>query len=69
VSTNWLLTLGVKQRKQVLVGNLALCWPIWMSKNEVIFYKSLMKTYMRNYRKQHTGGAVNEFNFNLVRMT
>jgi hypothetical protein len=41
VSTNWLLTLGVKQRKQVLVGNSALCWPIWMSYFLQITYENI----------------------------
>jgi hypothetical protein len=44
--SNWLLTLGLEQRKQLLVGTLTLCWVIWTTRNEVIFYKSPIKTYM-----------------------
>jgi hypothetical protein len=59
--TNWLLTLRLKQRKQVLVGNLALCWTIWTSRNEVIFDKSPMHVLYK--------ATSNVRNFNHVRMT
>jgi hypothetical protein len=44
--TNWVLGLGHKQRKQILVGVSAICWTIWISRNDIIFDKSSIKTYM-----------------------
>jgi hypothetical protein len=45
--TNWLLQLGRKLRRQILVGATALCWAIWTSRNDIIFDKSPMKTYIQ----------------------
>jgi hypothetical protein len=45
--TNWLLGIGLKSRKQNLVGATALCWTIWTSRNDIIFDNSPMKTYMQ----------------------
>jgi hypothetical protein len=43
---NWLFQLGCKQRKQILVGATALWWAILTSRNDIIFEKSPIKTYM-----------------------
>jgi hypothetical protein len=45
--TNWLLGIGLKSRKQILVEATALCWAIWTSRNDIIFDNSPMKTYMQ----------------------
>jgi hypothetical protein len=45
--TNWLLGLGHKRRKLLLVGVSAICWAIWISINDIVFAKSPMKTYMQ----------------------
>jgi hypothetical protein len=58
--------LGHKQRKQILVGVSALCWPIWISRNHIIFDKSLMKTYM--HVESHTD-VDNECYFSSVKNT
>jgi hypothetical protein len=33
--TNWLLGLGRKRRKLLLVGVSAICWAIWISRNDI----------------------------------
>ena len=51
---NWLRSVGTKLKRQLLVGASALCWAIWLSKNDVVFDKSPTKTYMQVlYRGTH----------------
>jgi hypothetical protein len=45
--TDWLLVLGYKQRKQILVGATVLCWSISKNRNDIIFDKSPLETYMQ----------------------
>jgi hypothetical protein len=44
---NWLLSIGHKNRKQILVGATALCWAIWTSRNDIIFDNSPLPIYMQ----------------------
>ena len=44
---NWLRGVGTKLKRQLLVGTSALCWAIWLSRNDVVFDKSPTKTYYR----------------------
>ena len=51
---NWLRGVGTKLKRQLLVGAYALCWAIWLSRNDVVFDKSQTKTYMQVlYRDTH----------------
>jgi len=45
--SNWLIGIGTKLKRQLLVGAFALCWAIWLSRNDMIFDRSLTKTYMQ----------------------
>ena len=41
-------------KRQLLVGASALCWAIWLSRNDVVFDKSPTKTYLQIlYRGTH----------------
>ena len=37
---NWLRGVGTKLKRQLLVGASALCWAIWLNRNDVVFDKS-----------------------------
>jgi len=51
---NWLRGARTKLKRQLLVGASALCWAIWLSRNDVVFDKSPTKTYMQVlYRGTH----------------
>jgi hypothetical protein len=51
---SWLNQFGGKLKRQVLVGASAFCWVIWLSKNDMIFDKSSIKTFMQVlYRGTH----------------
>ena len=45
--SNWLRGVGTKLKRQLLVGTSALCWVIWLSRNDVVSDKSPTKTYYR----------------------
>jgi hypothetical protein len=36
----WLRSFSKKQRNLVLIGVAALCWAIWISRNDIVFHKS-----------------------------
>jgi len=42
----WLQGVGSKNKSKILVGAVAMCWSIWLSRNVMVFDKCLMKTYM-----------------------
>ena len=51
---NWLSGVGTKLKRQLLVGASALCWAIWLNRNDVVFDKSPTKTYLQVlYRGTH----------------
>jgi hypothetical protein len=37
---------GVQCKKKLLTGASALCWTLWISRNDIIFDKSPIKTYI-----------------------
>jgi alpha-amylase/alpha-mannosidase (GH57 family) len=39
----WLRSFSKKQRNLVLVGIVALCWAVWISRNDLVFHKSQYK--------------------------
>jgi hypothetical protein len=43
----WAARLGVQFKKLALVGAAALCWALWISRNDLVFDNSPMKTYMQ----------------------
>jgi hypothetical protein len=36
----WLRSFSNKQRNLVLIGVVAFCWAIWISRNDIVFHKS-----------------------------
>jgi len=38
--SNWLRGVGTKLKRQLLVGASALCWAIWLNRNEVVFNRT-----------------------------
>jgi hypothetical protein len=40
----WLRSFSNKQRNLVLIGLAALCWPMWISRNDLVFHKSQYKS-------------------------
>ena len=45
--SNCLRSVGTKLKRKLLTGESALCWAIWLSRNDMIFDRSLTKTYMQ----------------------
>jgi hypothetical protein len=43
----WARGFSPKDRLKILVGAIAICWAIWLSRNDVVFNKSPIKTYMQ----------------------
>jgi hypothetical protein len=43
----WANGIGIQFKKFVLIGASALCCALWRSKNDMVFVKALMKTYMQ----------------------
>lgn len=43
----WLQGIDPKLRLKILVGAVAICWAIWTSRNDVVFDKTPIKTYMQ----------------------
>jgi hypothetical protein len=39
------------------VGASAICWAIWLSRNDVVFDKSPMKTFMQVIYRETTSGV------------
>jgi hypothetical protein len=43
----WLRSFSNKQRNLVLVGLAALCWALWISRNDMVFQKSQKKPFLQ----------------------
>jgi hypothetical protein len=43
----WLLNVSARTRSKILVGATAICWAIWLTRNDVVFDKSPIKSYMQ----------------------
>ena len=51
---NCLRSVGTKLKRKLLTGASALCWAIWLSRNDIVFDRSPSKTYMQVlYRGTH----------------
>ena len=44
---SWVYGMDNKVKKQMLVGASALCWAIWLSRNDMVFNKVSSKTYLQ----------------------
>jgi hypothetical protein len=44
---NWLLNIESSHRTKMLTGAVAICWEIWLSRNDTVFDKCSPKTYMQ----------------------
>lgn len=44
---DWACSVGSRLKKFMLVGASALCWALWTCKNDIVFDKVPMKTYMQ----------------------
>ena len=44
---SWLNGYSSKIRKQILVGASALCWAIWLNRNEVVFNRTTPNSFMQ----------------------
>jgi hypothetical protein len=45
--TGWINQAIGKLKRQLLAGTSAFCWVIWLSRNDVVFNKSLIKSFMQ----------------------
>jgi hypothetical protein len=43
----WANGLGLRVKKFFLIGASAICWALWTSRNDLVFDKCPMKTYMQ----------------------
>ena len=44
---SWLYGLSLKLRNQILLGAVALCWSIWLNRNDMVFNKAKPNTSMQ----------------------
>ena len=44
---DWLFRFDCKSKTQLLCGVYALCWALWLSRNDIVFDNSPMKIYMQ----------------------
>ena len=44
---SWLRSFSVKLRKQLLVGAVALCWAIWLCRNNAVFCQTTPNSYLQ----------------------
>ena len=44
---SWLGNFSRKLQKHILVGASALCWAIWLSRNDVVFQKTIPNSYLQ----------------------
>ncbi len=44
---NWLMGVDKKSTKLILVGASAICWAIWLCRNDMVFDKSPFMSYMQ----------------------
>jgi hypothetical protein len=42
----WLISFSSKQRNLVLIGLAAICWSLWISRNDLVFQKSQYKSIL-----------------------
>jgi hypothetical protein len=51
---NWILNIDGDMRKLILVGICAILWGIWLSRNDVVFDKNPVLSYVQViYRATH----------------
>jgi hypothetical protein len=45
--TGWLEGLNRKRKSQILMGASAICWALWLTRNEVVFDKTTTPSYLQ----------------------
>jgi len=45
--TGWLEGLNRKRKSQILVGASAICWALWLTRNDVVFDKAIAPSYLQ----------------------
>jgi hypothetical protein len=43
---SWLNGVGLKLQNQILLGAVALCWALWLNRNDVVFNKDKSNIYL-----------------------
>ena len=43
----WLMGFNLRSRKWMIIGATAMCWTIWLSRNEVVFQRSSPNSYLQ----------------------
>jgi hypothetical protein len=51
---DWACSVGSRLKKFMLVGASALCWVLWTCRNDIVFDKVPIKTYMQVLYRGHT---------------
>jgi hypothetical protein len=46
IYNSWLINVNARWRSLILVGDTAICWALWLCRNDLVFDKSLIQTYM-----------------------
>ena len=44
---NWLVGVNKKTKELIFVGASAVCWALWLSRNEMVFDRSPLKSYLQ----------------------
>jgi hypothetical protein len=45
--TGWLEGINMKLKSKILVGASAICWAIWLTRNDIIFDKTAAPSYLQ----------------------
>jgi hypothetical protein len=43
----WLGGVNRKLKRQILAGAIAMCWAIWISRNDIVFDKGIVPSYLQ----------------------
>jgi hypothetical protein len=47
IYNSWLINVNARWRSLILVGATTICWALWLCRNDVVFYKIPIQTYMQ----------------------
>jgi hypothetical protein len=45
--TYWLGGINRKTKSQILVGASAVCWAVWLTRNDIVFDKAIAPSYLQ----------------------
>ena len=54
---DWLLGVSRKTKELIMTGIAALCWAIFLSRNDLVFEKCFLKTYMQVLYREPIGAG------------